>query len=292
MTATIYRSTTRFQIKMILWVSAIEYSWRGGQVTGSWRSCRRSAVGLFKLWQSATLTTPTETALLWRQRKDMELGQGLSCKTDTISHPRGSILYQNWFHIEVLRGLWWDHYSFSPLSLTCQGVRFFAAEDCLLYRKVNFISDAEQLRLDLKSLEKWKPEWKIEFHLQKCTVIPVSRKQRPINNKYLLHEHTLRSVSSGKYQGVILNWTEHICNIRQFMQDPRLSSRKSSGMYCWRQIYCVQYNAQSHLGVCSDGLGPLSTDPIQMLENVQSEAAKFVKDNYYERTPGCVTSMK
>lgn len=121
---------------------------------------------------------------------------------------------------------------------------------------------------------------------------PVSRKQRPINNKYPLHEHTLRSVSSGKYQGVTLNWTEHICNIRQFMQDPRLFSRKSSGMYCWRQIYCVQYNAQSHLGVCSDGLGPLSTDPLQMLENVQSEAAKFVKDNYYERTPGCVTSMK
>lgn len=48
-----------------------------------------------------------------------------------------------------------------------------------------------------------------EFHLQKCTVIPVSRKQRPINNKYLLQEHTLESASSGKYLGGTLNWTEH-----------------------------------------------------------------------------------
>lgn len=48
-----------------------------------------------------------------------------------------------------------------------------------------------------------------EFHLQECTVIPVSRKQRPINNKYLLQEHTLESASSGKYLGGTLNWTEH-----------------------------------------------------------------------------------
>lgn len=55
-----------------------------------------------------------------------------------------------------------------------------------------------------------------EFHLQKCTVTPVSRKQKPINNKYLLQEHTLESASSGKYLhvGVTLNWTEHICNTR------------------------------------------------------------------------------
>lgn len=55
-----------------------------------------------------------------------------------------------------------------------------------------------------------------EFHLQKCTVTPVSRKQKPINNKYLLQEHTLESASSGKYLhvGVTLNWTEHIYNTR------------------------------------------------------------------------------
>ena len=46
----------------------------------------------------------------------------------------------------------------------------------------------------------------------------LSRKQRPIEHKYLLHGHTLEAVQSGKYIGAALhnnlNWTEHICNIR------------------------------------------------------------------------------
>lgn len=100
---------------------------------------------------------------------------------------------------------------------TSSDVRLFA-DDFLLYRKINSIADAELLQLDLKSLEIWEREWQMEFNPRKRTVIHVSRKQQPINKKYLLHGHTLESVNNGRYLGVTLNnklnLTEHICNIR------------------------------------------------------------------------------
>ena len=112
---------------------------------------------------------------------------------------------------------------------TKSDVRLFA-DDCLLYRKVNSLADARQLQQDLSSLEYWEKQWQMELHPQTCTVIQVTRKQRPIEHKYLLHGHTLEAVQSiylgDTYTSYIisrslffnlhnkLNWTEHMCNIR------------------------------------------------------------------------------
>ena len=178
---------------------------------------------------------------------------------------------------------------------TKSDVRLFA-DDCLLYRKVNSLADARQLQQDLSSLEYWEKQWQMEFHPQKCTVIHVTRKQRPIEHKYLLHGHTLEAVQSGKYLGVTLhnklNWTEHICNIRA-KSCKTLGFLRRNLQGCRPDVKSAAYSTMVRptLEYAATVWDPYQQTHIQSLESVQRRAARFVKENFYERSPGCVTTM-
>ena len=178
---------------------------------------------------------------------------------------------------------------------TKSDVRLFA-DDCLLYRKVNSLADARQLQQDLSSLEYWEKQWQMEFHPQKCTVIHVTRKQRPIEHKYLLHGHTLEAVQSGKYLGVTLhnklNWTEHICNIRA-KSSKTLGFLRRNLQGCRPDVKATAYSTMVRptLEYAATVWDPYHQSHIQSLKSVQRRAARFVKGNYYERSPGCVTAM-
>jgi hypothetical protein len=50
------------------------------------------------------------------------------------------------------------------------------------------------LQNDLNSLEEWENSWQMAFHPEKCVVIRVSNKRKPINAQYTIHE-----VDSSKY---------------------------------------------------------------------------------------------
>ena len=51
---------------------------------------------------------------------------------------------------------------------------------------------------DLDKLAKWETSWKMEFHPQKCHVIPITRQQ------YMLLGQILGNVSQAKYIGVTI----------------------------------------------------------------------------------------
>ncbi|KAK3098461.1 hypothetical protein FSP39_019707 [Pinctada imbricata] len=55
------------------------------------------------------------------------------------------------------------------------------------------------------------------FHPDKCTVLSVTTKRKPIKHNYTLHNHTLEPVSSSKYLGITLQsnlkWDNHIHDI-------------------------------------------------------------------------------
>jgi hypothetical protein len=66
-------------------------------------------------------------------------------------------------------------------------------------------------------LEKWEEEWLMSFNPDKCEIIHISRKQKPIIFQYTLHNQVLKSTNKAKYLGVTitndLTWNHHINNI-------------------------------------------------------------------------------
>ena len=57
----------------------------------------------------------------------------------------------------------------------------------------------------------------MEFHSQKCSVLPITRSLSPQVNKYQLHGHTLKTETDSKYLGITINnklsWNNHIIYI-------------------------------------------------------------------------------
>ena len=58
--------------------------------------------------------------------------------------------------------------------------------------------------------------WDMDFNPSKCQVLQITRKVKPINTKYSLHNVELESASAAKYLGVTiaddLSWSPHIDN--------------------------------------------------------------------------------
>ena len=95
-------------------------------------------------------------------------------------------------------------------------VRLFA-DDTITYLTVS--SDSNTLQEYLNKLVKWEERWMMQFHPDKCVVLPITKKKDPLELNYNLHGHNLEHVSSAKYLGVTitsdLKWSAHIQNICQ-----------------------------------------------------------------------------
>ena len=65
------------------------------------------------------------------------------------------------------------------------------SDDCIVYRQIKGISDCETLQEDLNMLAGWKTKWGMVFHLQKCSVLSVTRSRTPIRYNYRLKGHIL-----------------------------------------------------------------------------------------------------
>ena len=102
-----------------------------------------------------------------------------------------------------------------PASVNSK-TRLFA-DDCIIYRKINSIKDCQQLQHDLQRLAEWEATWGMAFHPDKCNVLRVTRKKRPVNYSYTLKGHHLEEVITARYLGVDLSnnlvWKDHIDRI-------------------------------------------------------------------------------
>jgi hypothetical protein len=73
------------------------------------------------------------------------------------------------------------------------------ADDCLLFRPIQNNRDTQMLQNDLNSMEEWENRWKMAFHPEKCVMMRVCNKRKPINAQYTIHGHMLQEVYSSKY---------------------------------------------------------------------------------------------
>ena len=95
-------------------------------------------------------------------------------------------------------------------------VRLFA-DDTVLYLTIASQTDSHKLQTDLNNLAKWKKRWQMQFHADKCQVLRITNKRKPIIFNYNQDDHILATVTQAKYLGVTitndLNWKQHVENI-------------------------------------------------------------------------------
>ena len=69
-------------------------------------------------------------------------------------------------------------------------IRLFA-DDSVICRVINNTNDAAKLQQDLDALQKWKRQWLMEFHPEKCQVLDITKRHNPVNFTYTIHGHPL-----------------------------------------------------------------------------------------------------
>ena len=99
-----------------------------------------------------------------------------------------------------------------PELVTSTAILF--ADDCLLYRKIRKEEDIILLQKDLDNLQQWEDTWLMQFNSDKCEVLCVANKRKPIARNHTIHGKTLELVKNAKYLdlniSLNLSWRHHI----------------------------------------------------------------------------------
>jgi len=109
-------------------------------------------------------------------------------------------------------------------------VRLFA-DDTIIYITIKPHTSVQSIKEDLHNLELWKREWSVEFNADKCEVLTIHRKKKPVIFPWKLHDTTLRTTENAKYIGVTissnLNWSSHINPITDNVKNSLKSIRRN-----------------------------------------------------------------
>ena len=89
---------------------------------------------------------------------------------------------------------------------TTSGIKLFA-DDCVLYRPINSVSDHFVLQRDLDQLEKWAHSWQMKFAPTKCFVMSLTLKNSPSQFSYSLCNAQLDGACHQKYLGGYITCT-------------------------------------------------------------------------------------
>ena len=224
-----------------------------------------------------------EAFLSDRSQRVVVEGQASKTVAVTSGVPQGSVLGPSLF-------LFYINDIAEDLS---SKVRLFA-DDTIIYTALKSHTDTNTLQRDLDRLSHWEAKWKMQFHPEKCQVIPLTRNKNVLHHKYTLNGHTLSSVNSTKYLGVTLSsdlrWNLHIENITSKANKTLSFVRRNL------KISSPKIKAQAYFSLvrplleyASPVWDPYTQENINKIEMVQRRAARYATNNY-DRTSS-VTEM-
>ena len=179
-----------------------------------------------------------------------------------------------------------------PASVNSK-TRLFA-DDCIIYRKINSTKDCQQLQHDLQRLAEWEATWGMAFHPDKCNVLRVTKKKRPVNYSYTLKGHHLEEVTTARYLGVDLSnnlvWKDRIdrivkkanCTQGFLRRNLRISNTDTKA---------AAYSSlvRPTLEYCASVWNPHTDQSTHKLEMVQRRAARYCTNRYHNTSS--VTEM-
>ena len=77
------------------------------------------------------------------------------------------------------------------------------ADDCKITRKVNNNEEANEVQMDLNTLEQWAEKWQMAFHPDKCKVMHIGHKNN--KHKYYINGKEIQVVNEEKDLGVVIS---------------------------------------------------------------------------------------
>ena len=159
------------------------------------------------------------------------------------------------------------------------------ADNCVLYRCIESSQDQLILQEDLQKMNQWAESWRMMFNAKKCYHLTITLKIKPLLHTYNIKDQEIARVKTAKYLGVIisedLSWNIHIQQVRAKSSRTLGLVRRTLGS-CNQQVKEVAYNQliRPQLEYASCVWNPWTERNVQMVENIQRQAARFVMRDY------------
>ncbi|XP_072178279.1 uncharacterized protein [Diadema setosum] len=178
------------------------------------------------------------------------------------------------------------------LSTDCT-VRLFA-DDCMIYKTIKSEADAHILQQNLDALQCWETDWLMQFNPNKCKVLHLTNKRKPLLNSYNIHGQPLANTNTAKYLGIHiqnnLSWNHHINQVAKKANSTSAFLQRNIHA-CPRKIKVLCYLTllRPIMEYASIIWDPFTQVNINRLEMVQRRYVRFVFHDY-QRTSS-VTDM-
>ena len=170
-----------------------------------------------------------------------------------------------------------------PLHVS-SNIRMFA-DDCVIYRKINSVSDNTSLQDDLRRVQEWCSLWLMELNSNKCKTVSFHRRKNPLIFSYRIANANLELVPSYKYLGVTLcrdlTWATHITNIIS-SANRTLEFLKRHLRHAPQHVKLLAYQSliRTKLEYASPIWNPHQIHLINQLESLQNRATRFIHCKY------------
>ena len=163
-------------------------------------------------------------------------------------------------------------------------VRLFA-DDTILYRTVSTPNDTTALQLDLDRLADWETKWQMGFNIDKCHILTVSKKHKPIQHQYTLHQQPLQRVQSAKYLGIEiahdLRWNQHVqCIASKANKASAFLTRNLRACSNETKTHCYKALSRPLMEYASPIWDPSQQTLRNTLEATQRRAARRITNNF------------
>ena len=217
---------------------------------------------------------------LTNRKQQVVVNGATSLPADVLSGvPQGSVLGPLLFLIYI------NDVCSVDLSSDCRLTMY--ADDILMFKPIKCIEDYRVFQKDIDSISDWVNVNYLQFNIQKCKFMLVSRKRnRSFQPDLLLCGQPLQKVDTYKYLGLLvssdLSWSEHIDSICS-------KARRLLGIL-YRRFYTHSNSdalfqlylslVRPHLEYGSSVWSPYRTGEIKALEDVQKFALRICRKSW------------